>query len=80
MVINTDKEFKVGHTHIKTYNQALYLIDCIIKKKIPNKTNKYFLISLRRLAVDLKYIDRLDSKIENYGNKQQYYNANKGPR
>ena len=52
VVYNTKKEWEEGHTHIHSYKQAMYLVDCIINNKIPKKVNKYFLVSLN-LVIDI---------------------------
>lgn len=77
-VYNTKKEWENGHTHINSFKQAQYLIDCCIKYKVPDKTNKYFLVSLTRITNDKKYRDRVQRKIDNIGAKQNYYNTPKG--
>ena len=77
IVINTKKQFEEGHTHIRTYEQALYLVDCILKNKIPKKCNKYFLESLIRLATNKKYIEQVQARLN--GDKQfnSYHNTPK---
>lgn len=78
IVVNTRTEFERGHTHIKGKQSAIYLIDCAIKKKVPNNVNKYFLVSLSRIVTDKKHKERLQAKIDNYDNRQHYVNINKG--
>lgn len=77
IVYNMKKRWEEGHTHIRTYKQAQYLVDCILGKKIPKKTNKYFLISLKRLAKDKKYQEQLQNRIDGIYRKNQYYNTPK---
>ena len=78
IVHNTNKEWNNGHTHIRTYKQALYLSDCILASKLPHNVNKYFLISLIRLSNNDKYTAQLESKIQSLHNKSQYKNKPKG--
>lgn len=77
IVYNTNKLWEDGHTHINSLKQAHYLVDCCINYKVPDKVNKYFLVSLIRLSKDKKYIDRIERKIYNIENKQKYYNTPK---
>lgn len=77
-VYNTRKEWENGHTHINSLKQAKYLIDCCIKYKVPEKVNKYFLVSLTRITNDKKYKERIQRKIDNIASKQNYYNTPKG--
>ena len=77
VVYNLKKEWENGHTHIDKYEQALYLIDCVIKSKIPKKVNKYFLVSLTRLAKDKKYIEKVQRIIDGEEPKQNYRNVPK---
>lgn len=75
LVINPKKEFKNGHTHIKSKSQAFYLCDCAYKKKIPKNTNNYFLTSLIRISTDNNYIRKLEELIEvrnSKGHKEKY--------
>ena len=77
VVLNIKKPFNEGHTHVQHYNQTLYLIDCVIKNKIPKKCNKYFLVSLTRLAKDKKYIDKIERVLNGEEPKQSYRNVPK---
>lgn len=77
IVYNQKKSWEEGHTHIKKYKQALYLIDCVIKYKIPKRVNKYFLVSLMRIAKDKKYIEKIKRIINNGEPKQNYRNVPK---
>lgn len=74
IVQNTNKIWEEGHTHIKTYKQAKYLVDCELNKKVPMKVNKYFLISLQRITKDTKYYNTLQRRIDNNYNNCNYHN------
>ena len=56
---NNNKEFKDGHTHIKSVNMAKILIDCILKEKLPKTRNNYLLSSVIRIAESEKYKDKI---------------------
>lgn len=75
IVYNTNKEFSKGHTHIKTLKQAEYLCDCVRKGKVPNKVNKYFIISLIRISTDKTYIAKLESKLNSFNGAKGYRNT-----
>ena len=76
VVYNTHKEWEQGHTHIHSYKQAMYLVDCILNNKIPKKVNKYFLVSLQRLATSKKYKEQIQRRL-NGDTKEQYHNTPK---
>lgn len=57
LVINTDKVFKEGHTHIKDFKIAKMLINFAINKQLPK--NPYFTDSLIRISNNLEYMHRL---------------------
>lgn len=74
IVYNMRKKWEEGHTHIHTYKQAKYLIECELQKKVPKKVNKYFLVSLQRITKDTKYIETLQRRIDNDYNNSKYHN------
>lgn len=57
IVINTNKVFKDGHTHVKNIGIARLLIDLAISKELPK--NPYFTDNLIRLSIDKSYIKEL---------------------
>lgn len=83
IVINTEKTFKNGHTHVRDFSKAKLLIDLTIKKKLPK--NYKLVDSLVRIANNKEYIDKLiefkeESKI-NFAELMQgehIYKRNKG--
>nr|DAZ34420.1 MAG TPA: hypothetical protein [Caudoviricetes sp.] len=77
IVYNMKKSFQEGHTHLQKYEQTQYAIDCVLKNKIPKKTNKYFLVSLLRLTKDKKYAERLQRIIDGEEKPQHYRNVPK---
>ena len=73
IVINKDKQFKDGHTHIRNFKTAKYLIDMVIHKRIPYHLPMYLLVSLRRLSADDNYIQKLQRLITIKENRKQQY-------
>lgn len=81
IVINTNKPFEEGHTHIKNFNMAKKLIYWSIKRTIPSYCSNYILTSLIRLSEDNIYKDKLKLLILNKRsrmvNKPKYINGGK---
>lgn len=74
IVINTTKDFNNGHTHIRNFQTAKYLIDLSIHKSIPHHLDNYLLNSLLRLTNDSSYQIKIDELIHNKRRKQVYCN------
>ncbi|MGL5718006.1 MAG: hypothetical protein ACRCX2_33695 [Paraclostridium sp.] len=64
IVININKDFKCGHTHLKSFKASKTAIDLVLNRKIPRSTNFYYLESLIRLSDDEIYIKKLNELIE----------------
>lgn len=78
MVVNTNKEFKVGHTHLKSFKMAKYLIYLVRDKKINGGLRPYFLTSLTRLSDDVEYIEKVNEVLyekKRKGKKLGYRNV-----
>lgn len=60
VVINKDKGFDKGHTHCNNLQYAKSLIDLSVRKRVPNKPNKYSIESLKRINKDKKYLMNLE--------------------
>ena len=73
IVINKDKEFKQGHTHITNFNTAKYLIDMVLYSRMPYHLPIYLLISLQRLSADENYRDKIGELIKNKRDKESKY-------
>lgn len=58
LIININKIFKTGHTHVKSLDICKLLISLVINKKIPKNVN--FVDNLIRISVDKNYIKRLE--------------------
>lgn len=59
IIHNTRKEFHYGHTHIKEFSTAKYLVDLALHKSLPNRNLKYFIESLIRITDDEEYKKKL---------------------
>lgn len=71
LVINTNKVFKEGHTHIKRFDIAKLFIDLAINKELPR--NPYFVDNLIRISLDQEYIKKLQAfKSNEYIGKNDY--------
>lgn len=82
IVINKNKTFEDGHTHLESFKAAKMIIDLSINKSIPRHLSQYLLISLIRISEDEEYIRKLRELVGNKKNKtqQNYYNKNKKKR
>lgn len=81
VVYNTKKEWRYGHTHIHTYKQALYLVDCVLQNKIPHKVNRYFLVSLYRVTSNKKEQELIKRVLDGDRDiKDNYHNTPKNYR
>lgn len=67
IVYNTEKEWNANHTHIKTFNQCKWLIDCAVNKIIPRTSNTYLLTSFIRIVND----DKLINQVKEFINKKE---------
>ncbi len=73
IIINRKKGFASGHSHIKSFSTAKYLIDLAIHKSIPNHLSQYLLISLSRISEDREYQAKIEALLKNKGNRKQRY-------
>ncbi len=60
VVLNKRKDFKNGHTHIRSFKTAKYLIDLASRKTLPHHLSPYLLVSLMRITED----DMFKRKVE----------------
>lgn len=73
VIINKKKHFKDGHTHIKSFGTAKYLIDRAIKKQAPNHLSKRMLVSLIRITDDDEFRNKVQALLDNKNNRKQQY-------
>jgi hypothetical protein len=77
MIVNTEKEFRNGHTHLKSFKMAKYLIYLARSKKINSGLPPYLLTSLMRISNDKEYINKIEDIIKvkkSKGKKLSYRN------
>ena len=67
IVHNSDKPFDYGHTHIKRFDTAKYLVHLSLHKIVPKRLSDYLMISLVRLSDDFEYTNKLVSKLQEGG-------------
>jgi hypothetical protein len=78
MIVNTKKEFKKGHTHLKSFKMAKYLIGLAKTKQINCGLRPYFLTSLTRISEDREYIAQVNEVLaekRRKGKKLSYRNV-----
>lgn len=74
LIINTEKIFREGHTHVKNVEIARLLIDLALEKRLPK--NPYFVENLVRISIDKNYIDKLkEFKLGNFINYEELMEA-----
>lgn len=59
LIVNINKPFHEGHSHVNDYKLAKYIIDLAVNYKIPNKNKTFIIDSLIRLSSDKNYIKKL---------------------
>ena len=64
VVHNTNKDFKIGHTHVSNFYKAKILVIMAIKREIDDKLSKRDIQSLIRLTNDNRYRNKLINKLE----------------
>lgn len=77
VVYNLRKEFKDGHSHLRSFKACKDAINFVINKQIPKRCSFYYLNTLRRITSDEKYAEDIKKLIEvrkQKGKKQKYYN------
>ena len=64
IVHNTNKPFKSGHTHVKSFYKAKSFIDLCVRKKIPNTPRAWEIESLMRITNNNTYYNKLRDMLE----------------
>lgn len=64
LIVNENKEFEQGHSHINNYKLAKHIIDLAINHKIPRNDKTFIIDSLIRISSDKDYVRRL-SQVKN---------------
>lgn len=63
IVHNTNKEFMIGHTHVRSFNKAKSIVDLCIRKKLPNTPRRWEIESLMRVTNNNTYRNKLRDMI-----------------
>ena len=76
ILMNKHKGFDIGHTHLKNYKTALWLIKLAEHRSIPHHISLYLLESLIRVSEDEIYVRHLKELQESKRNRtrENYYN------
>ena len=69
IIVNRRKRFIEGHTHIKTFKTAKYLIDLAIHNSMPYNLSPYLLTSLTRISENETYRRKIQDLISNKRNR-----------
>ena len=64
IVHNTNKEFRIGHTHVRSFNKAKSIVDLCIRKKLPNTPRRWEIESLMRVTNNNTYRNKLRDLLE----------------
>lgn len=64
IVHNTNKEFRIGHTHVRSFNKAKSIVDLCIRKKLPNTPRRWEIESLMRVTNNNTYRNKLRNLLE----------------
>ena len=73
IVVNRNKIFKYGHTHVNSYATAEYVINMARYRRLPRHLSPYLLTSLIRISKDEAYIEKIRTLIEAKKEKKQHY-------
>jgi len=73
IIHNSDKEFKDGHTHMKSMKCCRYLIQLSLEKRVPYNLSRYLLISLIRIN-EGEYTEKAQAVLDSKKKKQTYVN------
>ena len=69
IIVNRRKKFHEGHTHIKNFNTAKYLVDLAIHFSMPYNLSPYLLTSLTRITESESYKQKIIDLIKNKKNR-----------
>ena len=59
VIHNTNKEFRKGHTHVRSFMKAKSIVDLAVRNKLPNTPRKWEIESLIRVSNDNTYKNKL---------------------
>lgn len=81
VLYNKRKEFAHGHTHIRNYGTAKWIMEQYLRRKIPYQLkSEYLLQSLIRISDDEGYTSKIQTLLEVRQSKspKHYINVQKG--
>ena len=78
VLVNKSKKFQDGHTHLKNYKTALWLVKLSTHHLVPNDIPLYLLESLIRINSDEEYLYKLRCLQEAKLSKSKVYYYNRG--
>lgn len=64
IVHNTNKEFRIGHTHVRSFSKAKSIVDLCVRKKLPNTPREWEIESLMRITNNNTYRNKLRDLLE----------------
>lgn len=64
IIYNKNKPFETGHSHIKSFKTAKYIINLAIHKTVPKHLSIYLYESLLRISSDNIYKQKIRRKID----------------
>lgn len=73
IVVNRNKVFREGHTHIKSFGTAEYVINMARYRRLPRHLSPYLLTSLVRITDDAEYAEKIRGLISAKREKKQRY-------
>ena len=59
LLVNTNKPFDFGHTHLRSFNACISIIKLIEKKQLPNSKSRHFMESILRVCDDKVYSEKI---------------------
>jgi hypothetical protein len=59
LLINTNKPFDLGHTHLRSFNACISIIKLIERKQLPKSKSRHFMESILRVCDDNLYSEKI---------------------
>lgn len=59
LLINTNKPFNFGHTHLRSFNSCISIIKLIERKQLPKSKSRHFMESILRVCDDKIYSEKI---------------------
>lgn len=69
IIMNSNKDFNKGHTHVNNFYMCKKIINCLITKKIDRTFNHYMLTSMKRLNNDHDFEKVIKNEINKINHK-----------